>query len=290
MSQILVLTDRPHEDEQVTAFAVELAHQLEMDGLAAVVARHRHTILTTSLLLGALDGGLLPLTMPLAVTAGSIDTGATRRLFTACHQSAAFYGLKCETGRANLSLVGTAVALASFYKLLVLSRNTLRKNDVESLPPPFFRSEFAAPLIICPETPASWRRVVVAARNDPNRASLVAWGHYWSERLDVPLTVIELNSTSSRPVWSILAGWLSRRFGSRRRQVIRERLRSSNLQAGDLLLVDRHPALWPVAGGPCEISLEDLITATDSAIAVAPTNFCPQRWQVVVPSAVESAA
>lgn len=290
MAQILVLTDRPQEDEHVTAFAAELAHQLEMDGLAAVVARYRHTILSTSLFLGTLDGGLLPQTMPLAVTAGSVDTVATRRLFTACHRSAAFYGLKCETGRANQSLESTAMALAGFYKLLVLSGVTLRKNFVEDVPLPIFKSDFTTPLIISPETPAPWRRVVVATQNDPSRASLITWGEYWSARLDVPLTVMELNSTPSRPAWSRFAGWLSRSSGLRHRQIIRDRLRACEIQGGDLLLVDRQPALWPLEDGPCEISVEDLIMATGWAIAVAPTDFCPEKWLGTPPLAVEYAA
>lgn len=290
MAQILVLTDRPQEDEQVTAFAVELAHQLQMDGLAAVVARQRHTILSTSLFLGTLDGGLVPQTMPLAVTAGSIDTVATRRLFTTCHQSAAFYGLKCETGRANQSLAGTAMALAGFYKLMVLGGDTLRRSLIENRALPFFNSAFATPLIVSPETLEPWRRVVVAARNDPNRTALVAWGEYWSARLDVPLKVMDLDSIPSRPVWSRLAGWWSRSSDLRRRQIICDRWRGSDIQSGDLLLVDRQPALWPLKDGPCEISVEDLIATAGCAIAVTPSCFCIDQWQGRPRSAVEYAA
>jgi len=289
MAQILLLTDRPQADEQVTAFAVELAHQLKHDGLSAIVARHRHTVLSTSLFPGTLDGGLLPQTVPLVVTEGGVDTQATRRLFTVCHQSAAFYGVRCETARANLSLAGTAAALASLDKLLIFSRETLQ-NSIADQSSPVFNAGLTAPLLICPTAPERWQRVVVIARNDARRESLMAWGRHWSDCCDVPMTVMDPGLMLSGSFWSKLTRWLPGASRVHRRRVLQKRLQDCDLQPCDLLVIDRQPVRWSLTSTTDEVLLDDLIAATCCAIAVTPANFCPSVWQVPCSTEVECVA
>lgn len=290
MAQILIITDRPREDERVAAFAAEVGHQLNVDGLAAVVALNGHLVLPTSLVLGTLDGGLLPQTMPLSITTGGTDMVATRRLFAACHQSAAFYGLKCETARASVSLPCTAVSLADYYSLLVLSRDTLLQEANNQTPLQILSSEVAAPLMICPSVPQPWRRIVVAARNDASRDQLLAWGQHWSALFDVPLTVIGLSSLPFRSAWSALTCWKPWTSRTCRQQAIRQQLLAYDFGTSDLLLVDRQPALWRFCAASCEISLENLVAATNCTIGVAPTTDGGGTQQILYPLESENAA
>lgn len=290
MARILVLTDRPQEDERIVFRAVELADRLDADGVAAVVTRSEDVSFPSGMLFGVPDGGLLPQDMsPWSLSRDASDDAAAECLFDRCREAATSHGLNCETIRAKTSLRRTVATLANVVGLVVVSRESLICDKGELVPLRTLWSEVAAPLLIVPTDAAPWERIVVAARNDIQRDKLIAWGGHWSRRFDVPLAMIELYSPPTHSAWSAVSRWLP--WGSPRhhREAVREGLLACGLGPNDLLLVNRDPANWPFRANACEVSLDDLVAAAPCSIGVAPTSSITATRELLYPQGLAHA-
>lgn len=284
MARILVLTDRPQEDERIVFRAVELADRLDADGVAAVVTRSEDEVFPSGMLFGIPDCGMLPQDMsPWSLSRDASDDAAAECLFDRCRQAATSHGLNCEMIRAKTSLRRTAATLANVVGLVMVSRETLVCEDGESVPMRALWSEVAAPLLICPTDAAPWERIVVAARNDVQRDKLIAWGGHWSRRFDVPLAMIELRSPPPHSAWSVMSRWLP--WGSPRhhREAVREGLLACGLGPSDLLLVNRDSTEWSFPANTCEASLDDLVASAPCSIGVAPTSSIAATRELLYP-------
>ena len=284
MARILVLTDRPQQDEPIVSRAVELAGQLDADGVAAVVTQSEDVVYPSGMLFGVPDGGLLPQDMsPWSLTRDVNDDTAAECLFDRCREAAMSHGLNCETIRAKTSLRRTVATLANVVGLVVVSRESLICDMGELVPLRTLWSEVAAPLLIIPSDAARWGRIVVAARNDVQRDKLIAWGGHWSRQLDMPLAMIELSSPPTHSAWSAVSRWLP--WGSPRhhREAVREGMLACGLGPNDLLLVNRDSAEWPFPANACEVSLDDLVSTAPCSLGVAPTSSITATRELLYP-------
>lgn len=281
MARMLLLTDRPQEDEWIVSRAIELAHRLGAREVSAVVTRHADAMLATGFLFGVPDGGLPPQGMsPCSLSIGWNNAAATEQLFARCRQDAAFYGLMCETVRANTSLRRTAAMLASVVGLVMISRETLLSDEGELVP---LWSEVERPWLICPTDAEPWKRIVVAAGSTAHRNELTAWGEHWSRRFDVPLALIELGSPPPPSAWSAVTRWLPWSSLRQHRDAVREGLLACGLGPGDLLLVDREPAAWPFPANACDASLDDLVASMPCSMGVAPKSSITATRKLLYP-------
>lgn len=281
MARILVLTDRPQEDDALAARAVELAYQLSADRIAAVVSRSEDLLLPSGFVCGVSDGGLLPQEMS-SLSIGWNDSAADR-WFARCRLDSTFYGVTCETVRANSSFRRTAAKLANLFELVMVSRDTLVCDDGELVPLRTLLSEVDRPWLICPHEAPSWRRIVVASANDTEPDVLMAWGGHWSQRFDVPLAVIELRLPEPHSAWSAVTRWLPWSSPRQHREAVRDGLLACGLGSSDLLLVHREPAAWPFPAKTCEASLNDLMAAAPCAIGVAPSSMTSASQELLFP-------
>ena len=283
MPQILVLTDRPQEDERIVFPVAEWADRLGADGVAAVVTRSVDAVLPMGLSFGIPDAVLLPQQMlPWPLLMDGNDVAAAERWFDLCRQAAALYGLNCETVFASTSLRRTVVTLASVAGLVVISRETML-NHGERVLLVTLRSEVAAPFLICPTDATSWKRIVVATWNIAHRDKLLAWGGHWSRQFDVPLATIELRSPPRRSAWSAVTHWLPWSFPRQHRETLREGLLAYGLGPSDLLLINRQPAVWQFPANACEASLDDLVTAAPCSLGVAATSSITATRELLYP-------
>lgn len=284
MARILLLTDRPQADEWLVSRTFELAHRLDGREVSAVVTRSADAMLATGFWFGVPDGGLLPQTMlPCSLSIGWDDAAATERLFARCRQDAAYYGLTCETVHANTSLRRTATMLVSIVGLVMVSRETLLSDEGELVPLRTVWSEVERPWLICPTDAEPWKRIVVAAGTTAHRDDLIAWGEHWSQRFDVPLALIELGSPPPQSAWSAVTRWLPWSSPRQHREAVREGLLACGLGPGDLLLVDREPAVWTFPANACDASLDDLVASAPCSLGVAPMSSITATRKLLYP-------
>lgn len=283
MSRILMLTDRPQEDESLVARAFELAERLNADEVAAVVTQSEAALLPSGMLFGIPDAGLLPQEMSPALLLGDADKAASEHFFDRCRQEAAYSEVNFETIRANASLRRTAAILANAVGLLMVSRESLIFEDGELVPLRTLWSEVAAPWLICPNEGEPWRRIVVAACDGRPRDRLLAWGGHWSRRLDVPLAVIELHPSPRHSAWSAVSRWLPWNSPRHHREVVRNGLLTCGLGPSDLLLVDRESAEWPFAANNGAVTLDDLVAVAPCALGIAPTSLLSATRELLYP-------
>lgn len=283
MARILMLTDRPQEDESLIARAVELAERLNADEVAAVVTRPDDALWPLGMLFGIPDGGLLPQAMFSSLLLGDGDEAVNEYFFDRCRQEAEHAGVSCETIRAKTSLRRTAAMLANAVGLVMVSRESLVFDDGELVPLRTLWSEVAAPWLICPNEGEPWQRIVVAACDGAQRDRLLAWGGHWSRRFDVPLAVIELHPSPRHSAWSAVSRWLPWSSPRHHREVVHEGLLACGLGPSDLLLVDRESAEWPFAANACEATLDDLLAVAPCALGVAPTSLLSATRELLYP-------
>lgn len=286
MARLLVLTDRPHEDELVISRAGELAHRFDAAGIAAVVTRGADQLLAASSFFGVPDGGCLPHGFsPWLLSIGWNDPVATERWFARGQQVAAFYGLSCENVRVNSSLPCTAATISNLFGLVMIGRETLIDDEGELVPLQTLWSEVSRPWLIMPRQAPNWRRIVVACVKSANSAEsdeLIAWAMHWSRQLDLPLTMIEVNPPK-RSAWSALAHWLPWSARRRHREAVRRGLLSYGLSRSDLLLVGRQPAVWPFRERAIEVSVSDLVSVSPCALGVAPAYSLAATRELLFP-------
>jgi len=273
MARILVLTDRPQTDDRIVSRAVELVHRLEAGEVSVVVTRSEDAFLASGCSFGVPDAGLIsPDSSSIwSVSFGGGDVTVAKQFLARCRLDAAIYGLTCETARSDASLRRTAAMLANAAGLMVVSRETLLSDDGKLVSLRMLWSEVKRPWLICPTNAEPWKRVVVATHRDAQRNELIAWGRHWSERFDVPLVLIELGSPTPRSVWSAVTRWLPWSSPCQHRETVREVLLACGLGPGDLLLVNREHASWPLRANACIASLDDLIAVAPCSMGVAPT-------------------
>lgn len=272
MARILMLTDRPQTDDRIVSRTVELADRLEAEEVSFVVTRPEDGFIATGCSFGVPDAGLIsPCSSSLCALSPDRDELAMAISFLSrCRQDAAFHGLTCETARSAASLRRTAAMLAGVVGLMVVSRESLLDGDPTHESLRMLWLNVKRPWLICPTDSESWKRVIVATRNDAQRNELIAWGRHWSERFDVPLALIALGTPPPRSLWSTVRCWL--RWHSRQhREAVRQSLFSCGLGPGDLLLVDREPSTWSRQTHVYEATLDDLIAVAPCSVGVAPT-------------------
>jgi hypothetical protein len=287
MARILVLTDRPQNDEPVVCRAGELAHRLDATGISAVVTRDTDELLAASSFFGVPDGGLLPHGLsPWTLSIGWNDSVAAERWFARSQQVAAYYGLACETVRVNASFRRTAATVSNLFGLLMVSRDTLFDDVGELVPLRTLWSEVSRPWLIVPQGVPNWQRIVVACTKSATSSEsidLSAWAAHWSRKLNLPVVNIELQR-ASRSAWSTVARWLPWSSPRCHCHAVRHGLLSFDLSPSDLLLVGREPTLWPFREQAIEVSLSDLVAVSPSTLGVVPTYPIAATRELLFPS------
>lgn len=281
MPQILILTDRPLEDEQIVYPVAEWADRLGADGVAAVVTHHVDAVFPIALSFGIPDAVLLPQqVLPWLLLMEDNNVAAAEHWFGRCRHAAALHGLNCETMFARTSLSRTVVTLGGVAGLVVISRETTLNQDERALLRAL-RSEVAAPFLIRPTDATSWKRIVVATI--AHQHTLLAWGGHWSRQFDVPLATIELRSPTRRSGWSAVTHWLPRSYPQHCREILREGLLAYGLGPSDLLLINRQPAVWQFPTNACEVALDDLVAAAPCSLGVAPISSITDTQELLYP-------
>lgn len=266
---ILVLTDRPQKDERLVLRTIELAHRLDAQSVSVLVARSRDAFLATGCSFGVPDAGWVSPDMlsGWALSLSHSDVAIDNLLLARYRLDAAFYGLACKTVQSDASLRRTVATLANVVGVMAVCRETLRDEEGRLALLRGMWSESKRSWLICPENAESWKRIVVASRDDLQRSELIAWGHHWSERFDLPLAMIELSSPPPRSVWSAALQWS---YARQHRELVRKSLLACGLGPGDLVLVNREPSIWPWMANSSAASLDDLIDVAPCSVGVIP--------------------
>lgn len=267
MPQILVLTDRPDKDVPLADFAVSVAEALGELAVATVVTCRQGACLPLGILSGAPDGSLLPHMLPPTLL---VETGTRNNLeamFMESGRAAQLHGVAFETASSDSSLSNVIATLSRFAGLMIIGRETLIDA---ALPSQLLSASRVSPLVVCPNWPVKWGRLVIAVRDDNQRESLLSYGREWASRLGLPLATIELDPPPVRSVMSLVQRWFQKTRRTSHLKFVRDCLQESGLAEDDLLFVDRMPSLWRSDSQSQLLSIDDIATAAECAVAIVP--------------------
>lgn len=273
MPRILVLTDRPRTDDLIFTWAVDLAHRLDVREVSAVVTCAGDTAVVAGSSMSIPDGGALSpdASSMWLLSLGRGDVTGDRQFFARCRHEAAFYGLSCETARSVDSLKRTAAMLGDVVNLIVINRETLLNDEFKNFSMGHLWPEISCPCLIYPTTADSWKRIVIAHRNDLSEVAIVTWAMHWSEVLGIPVSSIQL-AQPSRSVGAAINRWLPWNSLEQRREQIRDGMRDFGLGSSDLLLVNRQTSVLPVDVNGCEMTLDDVVAAAPCTVGIVPSS------------------
>lgn len=257
MSSALVIVNRLAPGRSAFQFGLDVCRHLRADGLACLFQlSHRSDFesLPVPLCWSTPEAGLpTEWLLPPDSGDGHVSFAEIRRFQRDCEAAAMTDGLACETLTRVAPLQDVVETSEAFFDIVCLSRDSLYEGSYPQAPLSDVLSWTTRPLLICPGTYESWRRIIIAASSERDLIELTRWAGHWSRQWNIPCEVVPPRISPRRPsrFQSRFEAWLEEWFPSlaESRAKWRECAADWNFDRRDLLLLGREATLLPLPFG-----------------------------------------